>query len=165
MYWAIPLFVLFLTAKVLTYLKVVLLYSPCCCFCLSDYLMRVIISWKREQFTRRGALGFVSSTWRPLPSSPNTWLRPFGTWEQHSTSFIHCVGLFKCVDVCSLLSGVKREPVQNERDDSIVIYNWDHRCRSIWVSGASPNTFYPTPIRFQQKQTESKELFIGATLL
>ena len=30
---------------------------------------------------------------------------------------------FKCLDVCSLLSGVKREPVQNERHcgDSVVI--------------------------------------------
>ena len=36
---------------------------------------------------------------------------------------------FKCLDVCSLLSGVKREPVQNERHcgDLVVLCdcNWD----------------------------------------
>ena len=57
-----------ITAKVFkTYFKVVLLYSPCCCFCLSDYLLRVIFLPKeRTAYTS----GYFRFRFLNMPSSP-----------------------------------------------------------------------------------------------
>ena len=91
---------------------------------------------------------FVNLTSTPLLPEP---LAPPLTLGSAPTTlgcnaFMRCVGLFKCVDVCSLLSllsGVKRPGFPGLPR----IHSIQPRCN------------------YQQTQTESKKLFIGATLL